>query len=77
MLRKKVKRVPRIVYPRCSRCEEGRDKFKYALSSIFNRNLEYEVGEALLVTLSYLEMCQHIIKPIQNINTDEGSGSNE
>ena len=77
VLRKKVKRVPRIVYPRCSRCEEGRDKFKYALSSIFNRYLEYEVGEALLVTLSYLEMCQHRIKPIQNINTGEGSGSNE
>ena len=66
VLRKKVKRVPRIVYPRCSKCQQRMDTFKYKLASLFNRYLEYEVGEALLVTLSYLEMCQQRIKPIQN-----------
>lgn len=55
---KNVYKVKRIVYPRCSKSKEKWDDFKYFLSKTFRKNIEYECGEALLVTLSYLELCQ-------------------
>lgn len=66
ILRKNVVKVPRIVYPRCSKFEQFRDQFGYKFSSIFNRYLEYDCGEALLVTLSYLELCQNRIEAIKD-----------
>ena len=77
VLRKKVKRVPRIVYPRCSRYQQNWDSFKYFFASLFNRYLEYEVGEALLVTLAYLELCQHRIDELQVGKNDKGSETHE
>lgn len=64
--RKKVKRINRVLYPRCSKRQQAKDKRRYFISSLFHKYLEYECGEALLVTLSYLEICKKRIKPIQN-----------
>jgi hypothetical protein len=61
-----VVKVPRIVYPRCTKFQQFKDEFGYKLSSIFNKYLEYDCGEALLVTLSYLELCQPRIEAIKN-----------
>lgn len=66
VLRKKVVKVPRVVYPRCSKFAEFKDMFGYKLSSLFNKYLEYDCGEALLVTLSYLELCQPRIEVIKD-----------
>ena len=66
VLRKKVVKVPRIVYPRCNRLKQFIDNFGYKISSIFNKYLAYDCGEALLVTLSYLELCQQRIDAIKD-----------
>ena len=58
--------MPRIVYPRCSRFKQFLDNFGYKISSVFNKNLTYDCGEALLVTLSYLELCQQRIDVIKD-----------
>lgn len=58
VLRKNVVKVPRVVYPRCSKFAQFKDTFGYKVSSLFTKYLEYDCGEALLVTLSYLELCR-------------------
>jgi len=63
----RILKVKRIVYPRCSRTAERWDNFKYFISRIFKRNIYYLCGEALLVTLSYLEICQERIEEIKGI----------
>ena len=70
VLRKNVTKVPRVVYPRCSKFAEFKDMFGYKLSSLFNKYLEYDCGEALLVTLSYLELCQPRIEAIKDKQID-------
>lgn len=59
-------KVSRIVYPRKSKCAEQWDKFKFLISKIFIKKLNYDCGEALLVNLSYLELCQIRIEAIKN-----------
>ena len=66
LAREKVVKVPRIVYPRCNRLKQFIDNFGYKISSIFNKYLAYDCGEALLVTLSYLELCQQRIDAIKD-----------
>ena len=61
---KNIIKVKRIVYPRSSKLAEKYDDFKYWLSKTFRKTIQYECGEALLVTLSYLEICQPRIKAI-------------
>ena len=63
---KRIIKVKRIVYPRCSKAAENFDNFKYFISKLFKKEIEYECGEALLVTLSYLELCQDRIKAIKD-----------
>lgn len=62
----KIIRIKRIVYPRCSKRAEKFDDFKYIVSKLFKKNIKYECGEALLVNLSYLELCQARIKEIKD-----------
>ena len=70
--RKYVTKVPRIVYPRCTKFQQFKDEFGYKFSSLFNKYLEYDCGEALLVTLSYLELCRPRIESIKNENVHKG-----
>lgn len=63
---KNIIKVKRIVYPRSSKSAERNDNFKYFISKLFHKEIEYECGEALLVTLSYLELCQNRIEAIKN-----------
>jgi len=67
---KDIYKVNRIVYPRCSKNSERWDNFKYFMSRTFNKHIEFECGEALLVTLSYLEICQDRIDAL-NFNKGE------
>lgn len=64
--KRNVIKVPRIVYPRCSKFAQFKDEVGYKLSSIFNKYLDYDCGEALLVTLSYLELVRPRIEAIKN-----------
>lgn len=64
--KKDVYKVDRIVYPRSSKRLENRKKRNYKLSKIFNKYLNYGCGEALLVSLSYLEICQTRLEAIKN-----------
>ena len=68
--RKNVVKVPRIVYPRSNKFKQFMDNFGYKMSSVFKKYLEYDCGEALLVTLSYLELCQQRIKAIKDKKID-------
>lgn len=65
VLKDKVFKVNRKVYPRCPKIVEFSDNFAYKVSKIFKKHLSYECGEALLVTLSYLEICQDRINAIK------------
>ena len=55
---KDVYRVNRILYPRVRRYKEWNDKMGYFFIRFFKKHLRYECGEALLVSLAYLEICQ-------------------
>lgn len=63
---KDIIKVKRIVYPRCSKFNDKMDDFKYFISRMFRKTIEYECGEALLVTLSYLELCQDRIEALKD-----------
>ena len=63
---KDIIKVKRIVYPRCSKFKDKMDDFKYFISRTFKKYIEYECGEALLVTLSYLELCQERIDALKD-----------
>lgn len=63
---KDIIKVKRIVYPRCSKFREFNDDLKYYISRLLKKNIEYECGEALLVTLSYLELCQDRIEALKD-----------
>lgn len=69
--RKNVYRIHRRVYPRTSRIKSILYEFKHTLAEKFTPYLIRECGEALLVTLSYLELCR---PRIQAINYKEKIG---
>jgi hypothetical protein len=54
--RKKSLRIHRKLYPRCKKRIELWDKLKDKVSRIFNPVFVRECGEALLVTLAYMEL---------------------
>ncbi len=54
--RSKSLRVNRKLYPRCKKRVELWDKAKEKIAGIFNKVLVRECGEALLVTLAYMEL---------------------
>lgn len=58
--------VHRRVSPRSSRKKCFLDKARRFFAKRFNPTLERECGEALLVTLSYLELCKDRIDAIKN-----------
>lgn len=64
--RRKCYKVYRQVYPRSSMWSYILDKAKYSILSIIKPNFVRECGEALLVTISYLELCQSRIDAIKN-----------
>ena len=70
VLKKNVVKVPRVVYPRCSKFKQFRDEMGYKIAKLFKKHLDYGCGEALLVTLSYLELCQKRIDAIKNKKID-------
>lgn len=57
----KVFKVQRFVYPRSKKSLERKELNKYKMTKVFKPYLNYECGEALLVNLSYLEICQPTI----------------
>jgi len=57
--RRKSFRVHRKLYPRCKRRVEFWDKTKSKLSRTFHPIFVRECGEALLVTLAYMELRQN------------------
>jgi alpha-glucosidase (family GH31 glycosyl hydrolase) len=70
--RKKAYRVNRKLYPRCKRRVELWDKTKAKLSAVFKPVLVRECGEALLTTLSYMELRQEWVNSQQGkMKTDE------
>lgn len=54
--RKVALKVHRKLHPRCSKFAEWWDKFKEKCGLTFNTTLVRECGEALLVTIAYLEL---------------------
>ncbi len=63
--RKKAYKVFRKVYPRSSMRSYMWDRAKHAVALRFKPNLKRECGEALLATISYLEICKDRILPIK------------
>ena len=66
----KVFKVQRLVYPRSKKRLERKELRKYKVSKFFKPYLDFGCGEALLVSLSYLEICQ---PTIEALNTKEVS----
>lgn len=64
--RRSCYRIYRHVYPRSSRLKFFADKLRHACAKAFAPKLTRECGEALLVTLSYLELCRKRIPAINN-----------
>lgn len=64
--RKKCYKIQRRVRPRSGRLVCFWDRTKYKIAKTVNPVLVRECGEALLVTLSYLELCQARIGEIQD-----------
>ncbi|MBR5155268.1 MAG: hypothetical protein IKW62_02155 [Clostridia bacterium] len=63
--RRKAIKIARKVYPRLSRRLYLWDTIKNILAVKFKPSLKRECGEALLVTISYMEICKERIKPIK------------
>jgi hypothetical protein len=66
LLRKKVYKVDRHVYPRVSKRKERAKRFSYNCVKIYDKYLQHECGEALLVTFAYLELCKNRIPAIKD-----------
>ena len=58
LLRKDVIKVRRVLKPRCSGFKQFCDTFGYKVGSLFSKYLSYDCGEALLVCISYFELCE-------------------
>ena len=65
----KIFNVERIGSSKCPKAKEAASKFGYNLGKAFKKTVKRGCGEALLVTLAYLKMCQNRIDAIKNINT--------
>ncbi len=63
--RKRAIKVYRRVYPRCKRSAQFADWFKYHFTCRFKPIFKRECGEALLVTIAYLELCRDRIEAIK------------
>jgi len=59
-------KIFRRVYPRCSRRMYIWDRLKFAVAKKFRPVLSRECGEALLVTISYLELCKARIEALKD-----------
>lgn len=66
LLRKKIYKVDRLVYPRVSKRKERAKRFSYNFVKCFDKYLQHECGEALLVTFAYLELCKNRIPAIKD-----------
>ena len=64
--RKKAIKVERRVYPRVTLKTQVEDRIKHLLARIFRPKLQRECGEALLVSLSYLELCKDRIDSLKH-----------
>lgn len=65
--RTKCHRVRRHVYPRTRKTAEIWEVIRHAMTKRFDKDYRRECGEALLVTLSYLEMCEERIPEINKV----------
>lgn len=63
--RKKAYKVYRKVYPRSKMRSYIWDRTKHTIALLFRPHLKRECGEALLATISYLEICEDRILPIK------------
>ena len=64
--RDKIYKVDRLVYPRVSKRKARAKRFSYKFVKYFDKYLQHECGEALLVTFAYLELCKNRIPAIKN-----------
>ncbi len=69
--RRKAYKVYRKVSPRTKKIISIWDKTKHILALAFAPRLKRECGEALLVTISYLELCRERILPLKKIGEDD------
>lgn len=58
--------IRRRIYPRVSAFRATRDRLRHCLGRVFNPILTRECGEALLVTVAFLELCKERIDAIKN-----------
>ncbi len=65
--RKKAIKISRKVYPRVPKRIYVWDVVKHRVARTFAPQLRRECGEALLVTISYLELCKERIEPIRQL----------
>ncbi len=65
--RKKAIKVQRKVHPRVTHRAHIWDTLKYFFARIFAPKLQRECGEALIVTISYLELCKNRINSLNDI----------
>ena len=63
--RRRACKVYRRVYPRCRRIDQFADWIKHKITCRFKPSFKRECGEALLVTMSYLELCRDRIDAIK------------
>lgn len=68
--RRTVLRVFRRLRPRSSRMAQFREKSGHRLKTLFHPKYTRECGEALLVTLAYLEQCRHRIPALNGKEPD-------
>ncbi len=58
--------IRRRIHPRDSRFHAFKEKFRHTFGTAFNPILKRECGEALLVTVAFLELCKERIDAIKN-----------
>ncbi len=58
--------IRRRIYPRETRFHSMQDKLRHSLGMVFNPVIKRECGEALLVTMAFLELCKERIDAIKN-----------
>ncbi len=63
--RRRAYKIYRKVYPRSKMRSYMWDKAKHSIALLFKPHLKRECGEALLATISYLEICKDRILPIK------------
>ena len=69
--RRKAIKIARKVYPRVTIGQHLWEAFKYCMVRTFTPKLQRECGEALLVTISYLELCKDRIDALKSEEGEE------